>query len=60
MELLEELSKWDFEHLKSAVDVEHFGPDMELRSTCPIERCGFETLHPVDWRWDFFFKSVSL
>jgi hypothetical protein len=57
---LDELSKYDLEHLRRFIDEETYGPDMTLTSVCPNEQCGHETNHGVDWSWDFFFKSASL
>jgi hypothetical protein len=60
MDDLDELSKYDLEHLRQFIDSESYGPSMELTSVCPNEQCGHETDHGVDWSWDFFFKSASL
>lgn len=56
--ILDEFSKYDFEHIRAAVDDDSYGADMLLEADCP--ECARTTKYGMDWSWDFFFKSPSL
>jgi hypothetical protein len=58
LDSLDEMSKYDFEHVRAFIDEEHHGADLDLQSECPA--CDHVTRHGLDWSWDFFFRSASL
>jgi len=55
---IDEMTKRDFEVLKGSFEDESVGPQTVFECECP--KCSFRNKAPLDWSWDFFFKSPSL
>jgi len=56
---LDEMSKWDLEHIASEIGARALGPKMAIEDSCQNERCGRELKLPLDWGYDGFFAASS-
>lgn len=60
-DILDDLGKYDLEHITAEVDENTPGADLELAVVCPKARCRHEFRHAiVPMNWDFFFGASSL
>lgn len=54
---LDDMSKWDLEHLTTEIDDYSIGPNMAVEGKCP--RCNRDFRTSMDWGYDSFFGVSS-